>query len=510
MTNLLRIGGLASGMDIDQIVNDLMRVERIKVDKLYQQKQILEWQQEDYREVNTSLLSFRDTVFNMKLQSTIINNEITVSDDSIANITAGASAREGVYTLQVNRLASQATKESSSSISADPSDPIDINASLNSIANKFATPFDDYTYIEFTINGETFSYDLSVGGADENITLKQILDDISKNENANVIAYYDGFADKVVIKTKEYGSSATLDIQYSVNNTSNFFEALQIDISSQATGQDAEIVVNGNTITRSSNNFTIDGITFDLKKTSASAIEFTVNRDVQAAFDAIKNFIDEYNKVIDLINGKLTEERYRDYLPLTEEQKKELSDREIELWEEKARSGLLRNDYILNSIVSNMRTIMYSTVNNTGSVYNTLSEIGINTRNYSDMGKLYIDEDKLMEALNNDLEGVAALFTQSSDITDDQGIAVRLYDAVDDAIDRLTDKAGSPSSFYTYDQSYLGNSIRDLNERIDEMEDYLLQVEDRYWRQFTAMEKAINEMNAQSMWLSQQLMSFGG
>jgi len=71
-------------------------------------------------------------------------------------------------------------------------------------------------------------------------------------------------------------------------------------------------------------------------------------------------------------------------------------------------------------------------------------------------------------------------------------------------------RVGSTVSFNSYDQSYLGKRIREMNDRIYDMEEYLTTVEDRYWRQFTAMEKAINEMNSQSTWLSQQLMSMGG
>ncbi len=68
----MRIGGLASGMDIDQIVSDLMRAERIKVDKLYQQKQVMEWQKADYRDINLKLRSLYNTSFDMKLTSSYL------------------------------------------------------------------------------------------------------------------------------------------------------------------------------------------------------------------------------------------------------------------------------------------------------------------------------------------------------------------------------------------------------------------------------------------------------
>jgi flagellar hook-associated protein 2 len=608
MSSLIRFGGLASGLDIDKIVSDLMKVERIKVDRLYQDRQMLEWQQEDYRDINSRLLSFKNTVFNMKLQSTIRKNTITVSDETIVTATAGASAREGNYTLQVNRLAEQAIKESGSSLSkalesSSLTTPINITstnkefkitldgiqkdiiltegsyntltdlkneiqtkvdaafganqitvsvnvdkltfepsgdykpqiilnsgtndalgtlgfsdgasfkisttASLKDVSAKFKyDPFASGDIIEFKVNGQTFSYDLSVGGADEGKSLASIISDINKNEAAGVEAYYDSITDRIVIRSKEYGLDAQVLVENIQGNLFGATGALQID-GNVDYGQNSEIVLDGITIIKSSNKFTIDGINYNLKKVSADVVNINVQRDIQGAYDAIKNFIDEYNSILDLINGKLTEDRYRDYKPLTQEQKDAMSDREVELWEEKARSGLLRNDSILSGIVSGMRTVMYSTVEGTGSSNNMLSEIGIKTIGYKEMGRLHIDESELMEALNNDIEGVIALFTQDSDVDDEKGIAVRLYDVVDNGIDRAIDKAGSATSFSSYDQSYLGKRIRDVNNRIEDMEEYLLTVEDRYWRQFTAMEKAISNMNAQSMWLNQQLMSMG-
>jgi len=377
------------------------------------------------------------------------------------------------------------------------------------MARRFANdPFDTGDVIRFSINGQEFSYDLSEGGADENKTLAGILSDINKNAEAGVTAYYDSVTDKIVIKSKGYGVGAEVSIQNLEGNLFGAGGALQID-DGVSYGKNSEIELNGVVISKNSNKFTIEGISFNLKETSNETVVINVARDTQGAFDAIKNFVDEYNKIIEAINGKLYEERFRGYPPLTDEQKEAMSDKEVELWEQKARSGLLRNDPVLSSIVSQMRTLMYQQVEGTGSVYSTLSSIGIKTKDYKEFGKLHIDENRLREALNNDLEGVVSLFNQSSEVDSQRGLAVRLYDVVNSGITRLSDKAGSSTSLINYDNSYIGKRIRDMDKRIESMEEYLFQLEDRYWRQFTAMEKALNEMYSQSMWLSQQLMFWG-
>ncbi|HQA48236.1 MAG TPA: flagellar filament capping protein FliD [Bacillota bacterium] len=608
MISPIRIGGLASGMDIDKLVSDMMRVQRMKADKLYQERQVLRWQQEDYRSINLLMLGFKNSVFDMRLQATLMKYSAVISGASIADVTAGSAAREGSYTLKVNALAQQAVKESGGSLSrlleglaigdtisigssnnefvinldgvektititegeysiealagelqhkvdtafgegqikvghtadnrltfqpagdykpqitlkSGENDALEAlgfndgdtfrinpNASLKDMARRFANdPFDTGDVIRFSINGQEFSYDLSEGGADENKTLAGILSDINKNAEAGVTAYYDSVTDKIVIKSKGYGVGAEVSIQNLEGNLFGAGGALQID-DGVSYGKNSEIELNGVVISKNSNKFTIEGISFNLKETSNETVVINVARDTQGAFDAIKNFVDEYNKIIEAINGKLYEERFRGYPPLTDEQKEAMSDKEVELWEQKARSGLLRNDPVLSSIVSQMRTLMYQQVEGTGSVYSTLSSIGIKTKDYKEFGKLHIDENRLREALNNDLEGVVSLFNQSSEVDSQRGLAVRLYDVVNSGITRLSDKAGSSTSLINYDNSYIGKRIRDMDKRIESMEEYLFQLEDRYWRQFTAMEKALNEMYSQSMWLSQQLMFWG-
>lgn len=617
MYSPMRIGGLASGMDIDQIVSDMMKAERTRVDTLYQRKQTLQWQQEYYREINARLLSFQTSAFNMKLKSAVSKSTAIVSNESIVTAIAGSAARDGVYTLKVNKLAEQALKESGTlskpiegsslavpitidssnnemnitldgvqktitlternydGISFTLNDLVDdiqgkvdqafgadtggeslITVGLNgdrltfepggdykpqitlgsgtndalgvlgfndgdsfkisttdalkTIGDKFVNdPFASGDIIEFRINGQTFSYDFSPGGADENKTLGDIISDINKNTDTGVEAYYDSITDKMVIKSKEYGSGAQVLVENISGSLFGAAGALQID-GSVDYGTGSEIELNGVTITNSSNKFTVDGVSYTLNKVSAETVEISVQKDIQASYDAIKSFVDDYNGLIDLINGKLTEEKFRGYPPLTDEQKAALSERDIELWEEKAKSGLLRSDSMLRSIVSNMRSIMYSQVEGLDSGTNMLAAIGITTSNYKEMGKLHINEDKLKEALTYNMEGVVALFSQTGTQVGEDGIAVRLYDAAKNAINSVTEKAGSAASLTSYDNSFMGNRIRDVDDKIFRMEDHLLQLEDRYWRQFTAMEKALGEMNTQSMWLSQQLMGMGG
>lgn len=131
-------------------------------------------------------------------------------------------------------------------------------------------------------------------------------------------------------------------------------------------GQNAEVVINGLQIEKTTNNFTVNNVTYQLKNTTNSPVSLDVATDVDGIYEKIKDFVTQYNELIDMVNGKLTEKKYRDYTPLTEEQKKDMTEKQIELWEEKAKSGLLRGDTILSGATNQMRTDFYSNVSVNG------------------------------------------------------------------------------------------------------------------------------------------------
>ncbi|MDK2801104.1 MAG: flagellar hook-associated protein 2 [Clostridiales bacterium] len=619
ISNTLRVSGLVSGIDVDQIVSDLMKAERTRVDKLYQQKQLVEWQQQDYRDMNLKLKALYDNVFNMKLQGTYLKYKATgtmpsgVSSDNYFTAIAGSTAVPGDYKIQVKALATNAQITSSGSITKELiGNSISLPITIDSTKNKFEMIVDgiektitiaqgtyndaaslatsiqnavdgaygagkisvgyvsnslifspdanynhnisitlkDYTNIDESIlgtlgfsNGATykeidpsksiidqratfkndpfggsnpsdFIFTVSNGVNSKTFTFKSsdsinyILATISSDSTIKVSAYYDSLTDRVIFKSKETGTNVNIKIENTQGNLFGPSGAFNIASGASATGTNSSMVINGVTVENQFNNFTINGIQFNLRQamTGTDTATLKVESDIDGVVANIKGFIDKYNETIDAINAKLSEERYRDYLPLTDEQKKDMKDTDIKLWEEKAKSGLLRSDPLLSGIVDKMRQALYTPVSGLRSDMDSLSEIGITTGGYWEKGKLHLDESKLRDALAKDPNAVPQLFTVFSDDknTDNDGIAVRLYNVIKSGMDSITDKAGG-GDYQLYDNSLLGKQVRDINDRISIMEDQLKSIEDRYYRQFTQMEQAIAAMNQQSMWLSQQL-----
>ncbi|MQL51463.1 flagellar filament capping protein FliD [Desulfofundulus thermobenzoicus] len=512
-----RMTGLASGLDTKSMVEDLMKAARMPLDRMLQNQQLLKWQQEDYRAINTTLTNLRTNYgLPMELQATFTVKKATSSDETAVTAAVGANAPTGTYQVAVSQLAQVGSLVSTQSLGAG----FDPDAKMSDTTKSFGLT----APTSFTIS--TYKAD---GTVDQNITinvspdqtLNQLLADIGTKTGGRLTAFYEASTQKVVISTTKTGYYYENKFTF----TGSFLsDKLKITTPADLTGQDAVLTLNGLSITQHENTFTLNGVTFTLKKTipSTSPVLITVQTDTDAIVQKIKDFIQQYNDALNQINSKLKEERYRDYLPLTEDQKKDMSEEEIKNWEQKARSGLLQNDPLLQNMVYDLRTAITGVVDGLNASMNALADIGITEGYmlddqgkiilgaYTDGGKLYLNENILREAVNRDPEGVMNLFTRTGATDKEKGIGVRFYEALGRAVNRLTDEAGAPSSFSLVDNSFLSTSIREMQDRIDRENERLARLESRYWEQFTLMEQYIAQMNSQSTWLAQQFNMYGG
>lgn len=503
----MRIGGLASGMDIDTLVGDLMKAERIPLDKLAQKKTMLEWQRDDYRSMNKLLEELDRAIFDgIALQGTFNKKMVTSTNPNAVSATASGSASNITSTITVKELATARNWVSGtiydSGVNAKATDTLkDVNALFGV----------DPITLKINVKKPGSS---SFEAVAKEITIdptKDTLESVAKKfseSGLEMSAFYDESTGSFVISNNLTGSGSILSLEDT--DTVDFFNKIGFTSNVTANGTElgavntdngtnAKFDLNGLTnIVRSSNNFTISGVSYSLKALGTATINSATDTD--GVVDSIKQFVDKYNETIEAINKKTAETRYRDFPPLTDAQRKDLSDKEAELWDEKAKSGMLRGDSILSSGLNTLRQNMYATVTTGDTDYNQLSEIGITTtNNYLDKGKLKIDETELRKALADNPDAVMKLFTA------DDGIAKNLRKTIDATIDKIELKAGN--ALRTNAQFTLGRELTDVDKRISAFEDRLVQVEDRYWRQFSAMEQAIQRSNQQSMYLMQQ---FGG
>lgn len=280
-------------------------------------------------------------------------------------------------------------------------------------------------------------------------------------------------------------------------------------------GQDAEIYLNGAQFTSESNNFNVNGLSINLTGvTGDDEITITTATDTDAIYDKVKDFLEQYNSIVNELQGLYNADSAKGYEPLTDDEKAEMNDTEIEKWETKIKDSLLRRDSTLGGVISTMTTAMSQSYNITlkdGSTQNmALSSIGIHTLGFLNATKneqyaYHIDgdeddtntsgyEDKLRAMIESDPDAVADLLSQ---------VAQGLYKALDTKIGARTTEL---SSAYTiYNDKQMKTQAERYTKDIKQWETRISDMEEMYYAKFTAMEKSLAKLNSSQSSLSGML-----
>ena len=270
-------------------------------------------------------------------------------------------------------------------------------------------------------------------------------------------------------------------------------------------GEDAEIWLNGVQYTGSSSTFTINNLTIEaLATTGNDEISITTSTDTQGIYDKVKDFLTEYNNIINEMTKLYNASSSKGYEPLTDDEKDSMSDKEIEKWETKIKDSLLRNDSTLNGVMSAMTSAMSQAVEIDGKKY-SLSSFGIHTLGYlnaadNEQNAYHIDgdeddtntsgnADKLMKAISEDPDTIMQFM---------QKVATNLYTAIGDKM-----KATSLSSSFTiYNDKQMTTQYSDYTKLIKEWETKISDKEDYYYKKFSSMESALTKLNSTQSSLS--------
>lgn len=304
--------------------------------------------------------------------------------------------------------------------------------------------------------------------------------------------FYDPETDKVTVTKQETGTGL-IDFE---DVDGNFLEALHLTTATQNEGQNADFTLNGHSMTRASNQFELNGINFELKGQGTTNI--SVERDVDAVYNLIKEFVDQYNSTMELLNTRLSEKPVKDATT-----------------ESAMRKGLLRGDSTLIGLRSSIRQIMTERVEGLNNKYTTLMEIGISTTavDFGKSGKLVIDEEQLKKVLAQNPDSVRKLFFNDLDVDEEvdeneTGVAAKLYNKIEQYINDSTTSINGRSykiGIIPMRLDSMEDLIDDYEDQIDNFKMRLEKIEQRYWQQFSAMERALMELQSQQGWLNTQL-----
>lgn len=386
---------------------------------------------------------------------------------------------------------------------ASASNKISSGSTLSDLGFK---PEADGTY-KLNINGTEISLD-------KKSTISSMMSAVNKSA-AGVTMTYSSLTNSFTLESKELGGAGKVE----VGDTSLGRSLGLVDDNGTvgaSEGQNAIFEINGKEVYLNDNTYTLDGNTFTFNDNMTIGETYTVNiaKDSTTVKDALKKFVESYNKLIDDVYGYIGKSPAKDddgntYEPLTNAEKDEMSEDEITKWEEKAKQGVLYNDSTVSTVMSQMRSALYTSVTlDDGSKFG-IYNLGIKTSSeWSEHGKLQIDENAFDKAFENNEDAIIKLFTDS-----DTGMMKKLNSVIDGAVKSsgaantrgtLVRKAGKADSSVTTDSTIYKEMVK-MQDRLKELQDRYDTKEEYWWKVFTNMETAMADLNSQTSYISSYL-----
>lgn len=534
----IRMTGMVSGLDTDSIVKELVSAYSTKKEKYEKERTKLGWKQEIWKDLNKEVNTFYKSVGNLRFEGGYSTKKTTSSDTAKATVSAGSNAVTGTQKLHVLSTAQSGYLTGGKIMASDSSAKVTSSTKLSELGFT-----EDETALKFIAkdkDGKDISADIKLSKDSTISDAVKALRDVGLN------ASFDENNGRIFLSSSATGASTDFSLKSDGSDASkNLLNTLALntdasevtEASKRATkidGSDAAIVLNGVVYTSSSNNFSINGLSISVNavtdsvdlskaKTNGSldadkisdmlantplndseAISITTSTDTQGIYDKIKDFITGYNNIINKMTKLYNADSAGNYEPLTDDEKSEMSDSEIEKWETKIKDSLLRRDSTLSTVMSAMTTAMSGGATVNGKTY-FLSNFGISTLGYmnaaeNEQNAYHIDgdeddentsgnTDKLMTALNSDPDTVMDFMKQ---------MATNLYNAIDKQMTRTTLR----SKYSIYNDKEMTTQYKNYTTTIKEWETKISDKEDYYYKKFSSMESALSKLNSQTSSLS--------
>lgn len=529
-----------SGIDVDSMVKMGMMTKQNEYDRMYKKEIRNEWEKEAYTNLYSEINTFNNsTLSKYKMSSTTNPQNVSSSDTSVFTATANADAAQMSHTVEVRNLASNAymltgeagITRTGTAGSIYLKDVIDTsNMSAGSSLDIYVSDGENegtvsITYEQIVDNKQTLN-DLASAFKKLGINITASYD--STNDTFSLYNKDSGKDNKIILAAKDTNAKAllnnlNLNAVTNDNGTSTMtpktFEVATFNSDGEPTanavkveGTNAEVVIDGRTYNSSSNKISASNVTYTLLSTGKA--NATVSQDTDKIIENVKQFVEDYNKIMDMLNEKYYEEKYSDYDVLTQSQEKSMTKEQIDKWNEKAKSGILNHSNTVGKIISNMREALYTPVTSVDSNYNTMMSLGISST--TDRGHISLDEDKLKKALAADPDAVYQVFASSGEKTktnadgttstytdyNAQGVMQRISDKLYDGLKEINSYAGNSSE--VDDSSALGNLIRELKTKMSNFKVMMTSYENLLYKKYDAMETAIQRLSYQSGYITGQ------
>lgn len=577
-----------SGLDIESLVKMGMMNKQNQYDKMYQTQLKQTWVKEAYNTVYTDVKAFKESMSTFKMQSNMSAMQATSSNNDVVSVTANGAAAAMNHKITVEQVASNAYLMTANGQKIDRANTSAANSAylkdvLFEAGYTKSTGADGQTSYAVknsagkaeTHKGSEVAISIEVQDSNEKgsdgkpvtrkveFTYDQIFNDKKtlndlatafSNSGANIQGGYDTVNDSFSLYNKTSGSANKIGLKANNEASADLLNKLHLasydgqkntlgsaisftngTLTEAAVGTNAKATIDGKTYESDTNKLNVANVIYNFNGVSAKnadgtyqASTISVSQDTDKIVDNVKKFVETYNTLIDSLNTKYREEKNTDYKPLTKKQEGEMTESQIDKWNEKAKSGLLYHDNNIYSIISDMRESLYTKVDAVDTVltdakgnkysYNSMSSIGITSS--TNQGHITLDEEKLKKALTEDPDCVYQLFASDQDSTYvsgstnknqadtytsksdylNTGIANRLYNAMTTNISNLESYAGTSKE--TDDESYLGKLITNMNTKMTSFQTLMKSYERKLYEKYDAMEVALSKLGAQLSYIT--------
>ena len=493
-----------SGLDTESIITALTSTKKTKLQTAQSDQKKLTWKQDKWKELNKKVVSFYNgALSNMRFSSAYTKKITTASKESAVSVVTGDNAMNTDQKLNIKSLSTSAYMTGDKVKTTDGN-----NATKTTEMSKIG--LGDST-LEFKVGKSADSATASMSvDISANDTISDVLGKLKSQASSNGLDLdfnYDENNGRFYVSSKKAGED------FNFFASGDAAEKLGFNSTNYVQGSSAKIELNGVEYTSNTNTFNINGLTITAKAVE-NDITLSTRQDTSGIYDNVKNMIKEYNDLMKEFATLYNADPAKKYSMLTDEQKEEMSDKEVEEWEDKIKTGLLSGDETISTIRNAMKDVMLTGFDiklKDGSTSKlNLASFGITTGSYfateeNERDLLHIDGDAddnvssgntdlLRAAISNDPEMVQSFFTE---------LSRSLYSKMGD----LMKGTQYSSSFTIYEDKLMASQYSAYNTKISDAQKALEAAEDKYYKQFASMETALAKINSSSGSLSS---FFGG
>ena len=566
----MRVSGINSGLDTDSIVQELVSAYNTKTEKYQKEQTKLSWKQEIWKGLNTKVYSLYNNVGKLRFSSAYSTKKTTSSDTTKATVSASSNAVNGTQKLHVLATAQsgyltggklslreEVTDTNGTTKLQDVKGTVKAETKLSEIG---------FTGDEASLNINTTDEEGNAVTKTVSLTKDSTIQDVVNALKDNGLnASFDANNGRIFVSSKNTGKAADFSLSSATtklvekkdadgnvikdSNGKTEMESVALSAEEQAAskkligllgldtdssntygnkaakidGRDAVIALNGVKYTNTTNDFAINGLNISVNGVTddvadpdstdlsslndSTAITINTATDSQGIYDTVKDFLTEYNNIINEITKLYNADSAGSYEPLTDDEKDKMSDTEIEKWETKIKDSLLRRDSSLSSVMNAMMTSMSQPIEINGKSY-SLSSFGIQTLGFlnaaeNEQNAYHIDgdeddentsgnDDKLMAAITSDPDTVIEFMKQ---------LSTNLYKSIDDQMQSNDLR----SRYKIYNDKEMDKQYTNLTKTIKEWESKVSDKEDYYYKQFSNMETALAKLQSQTSSISSML-----